>query len=394
MEEPIQYPDSPEYNEPYLNNSDDLIPTSALHSQLSSDNVDLTIVGAYDRKIILGRGGSSTIKIGRRNRQISRAHIAIEFNKLKDIFELIVLGLNGACVDHVHFSQHGVAPLYDHSLIDVLGDHIHFRVPPHPQQQEQSKETLFEKTIQDEEVIEQQDEEDEEEEQVVIEKEQKEEEKEEEDYPEDLVPDEDLSPEEKELSPEPEQQQQEEQKEIDNITSKELTPVQETKEPSPVVIEEEQDYAEVIIDALVFSRASSMPVSDICSRILKGNPAYKAQPRDVWMERISSVLKEKPFFGEIKRKGKTADGSPTENLYYYNSELDPVEWRRSTYTQVGRSARKCTLKDKQYFWKIPPKLGRHRSSYIPPPAANNLVKRSTSKAELDQENIQPKKTKL
>lgn len=131
-----------------------------------------------------------------------------------------------------------------------------------------------------------------------------------------------------------------------------------------------------------------MPISDIYTRILKANPTYAKQPREVWIERIRSVLKEKPFFGEIKRKGKTADGSPVENLYYYNSDLDPVEWRRATYTQVGRSARKCTLKDKQYFWKIPPKLGRHRSSYIPPSASD--LKKQKSKS-LHDENVDPKK---
>lgn len=134
-----------------------------------------------------------------------------------------------------------------------------------------------------------------------------------------------------------------------------------------------------------------MPISDICSRILKANPAYAKESREIWIERITSVLKERPFFGEIQRKGKTADGSPTENLYYYNSELDPVEWRRATYTQVGRSARKCTLKDKQYFWKIPPKLGRHRSSYIPPSASDLKRQRVTSDKEQQDENADPKK---
>lgn len=94
------------------------------------------------------------------------------------------------------------------------------------------------------------------------------------------------------------------------------------------------------------------------------------------------MLKEKPFFGEIVRKGKTADGSPKENLYYYNSEADPVEWRRAEYTHVGRSARKCTLQDKQYFWKIPPKLGRNRHSYVPPPSkAYEQEKREAKKAK-------------
>lgn len=155
-------------------------------------------------------------------------------------------------------------------------------------------------------------------------------------------------------------------------------------------------YTNYIFTYIVFSRTSSMPISDICSRILKANPVYAKQPRALWIERIRAVLKERPFFGEIERKGKTADGSPVENLYYYNSELDPVEWRRATYTQVGRSARKCTLKDKQYFWKIPPKLGRHRSSYIPPPASNDLKRQRShqQQEQQDDENVDPKKMRI
>ncbi|KAI7900780.1 uncharacterized protein BX663DRAFT_516489 [Cokeromyces recurvatus] len=243
------------------------------------------------------------------------------------------------------------------------------------------------------------------------EEEEKEEEEEEESYPSELVPEGALTPFEKELSPEqdmsvPEATKQKEEKVknteilIEKKEENEMKKVEEEKKEEIKKTEEEKknpasdahDYAEVIIDALVFSRTSSMPISDICSRILKANPAYAEQPREIWIERIRTVLKDKPFFGEIQRKGKTADGSPKENLYYYNSELDPVEWRRATYTQVGRSARKCTLKDKQYFWKIPPKLGRHRNSYIPPPASEHKRQRAARQQGSD-ENVEPKKAK-
>lgn len=132
-----------------------------------------------------------------------------------------------------------------------------------------------------------------------------------------------------------------------------------------------------------------MPISDIYTRIMTTNPAYKKQSRKLWLDTITSVLHENDFFGQITRKGKTADGTPKENLYYYRSDKDPVEWRQATYTQVGRSARKCTLQDKQYFWKIPPKLGRNRSSYVPPPAGSSATegKRGRgNKQEDDEEN--------
>lgn len=134
-----------------------------------------------------------------------------------------------------------------------------------------------------------------------------------------------------------------------------------------------------------------MPVSDICARIMQSHNNER-QTREVWTRRIQRVLKAQPFFGEIVRKGKTADGSPKENLYYYSSESDPVEWRRATYTQVGRSARKCTLQDKQYFFKIPPKLGsRARNTYVPPPARAYEKKRKQSPAEDESEE---KKVKI
>jgi hypothetical protein len=129
-----------------------------------------------------------------------------------------------------------------------------------------------------------------------------------------------------------------------------------------------------------------MPISDIYTRIMTTHPTYKAQSQSLWLETISIVLKDNEFFGQITRKGKTADGTPKENLYYYRSDKDPVEWRQATYTQVGRSARKCTLQDKQYFWKIPPKLGRNRSSYVPPPAQSQDSKRSRNKQDDEEES--------
>ncbi|KAI9268716.1 hypothetical protein BY458DRAFT_511323 [Sporodiniella umbellata] len=413
-------PDSPEDIESFAMHSDDLQPTSDLHSSLlqGGPRSRLVVVGQYDKKVILGRGGASTIKIGRRNRQISRTHVSIEFNPDLGHFQLTILGLNGANVDQVLYNQHAIVVLEDHSSIDVLGDHVEFRVPPRPldtkqhilepakdaaSPKEDNKEiSKVQEAVKEEAVV------IEEKPKVTPEIEEK----------ESIQPSNDSDNKLQEESDKPlikdttettlhmhtaesvednkeSIRQLQEEKEIESMKiAEESWPIDTLKNDDDDKLSEmeEQDYSEVIIDALVFSRTSSMPVSDICSRIMKSNPSYAEQPRELWTERIREVLKEKPFFGEIQRKGKTADGSPKENLYYYNSELDPVEWRRATYTQVGRSARKCTLKDKQYFWKIPPKLGRHRSSYVPPPASFSESKKRSK--EEQSENSDPKKTKL
>ncbi|CAO3665747.1 unnamed protein product [Rhizopus stolonifer] len=116
----------------YSLHSEDLQPTFDLHSSVNNSKGRLTsarlvVVGNYDQKLVLGRGGSSTVKIGRRNRQISRAHVSIEFNTQLGQFQLTILGLNGASVDHVVYNQHAIVVLEDHSFIDVLGDHIEFK---------------------------------------------------------------------------------------------------------------------------------------------------------------------------------------------------------------------------------------------------------------------------
>ncbi|KAI8975153.1 hypothetical protein BDF20DRAFT_877111 [Mycotypha africana] len=486
-------PASPDYNteDCVVLNSDDFQPTSQLYSSSLYDEQAhrrtfrhqnphkfVIVVGSYEKAITLGRGGANTIKIGRRNRNISRTHISIDYNKTKQQFELTVIGLNGACVDDVAYEQHAVVRLENHSIIDVLGDQIQFREPiaplPLPTAKEQqhqqanignermnintvaavAKELSPEPEQQTAAVGEEEQVKENKEIKLADEKPAEESEKIVEEpatHQNEVIathPDESIN-----SAPKSEKMNQEvvhlvkETTELIELPSNDDETTEQTEkksdrkeeetvkaikeEPSPEMKkgkkakdaknaennailkdsnnpahgeEKKEDYSEVIIDALVFSRTSSMPISDICSRILKAHPVYAEHSREVWIERIRKVLKEKPFFGEIQRKGKAADGTPVENLYYYNSELDPVEWRRATYTQVGRSARKCTLKDKQYFWKIPPKLGRHRSSYVPPPANNNgstaesaslstaATKRQRSPTSID-ENNEPKKIK-
>ncbi|ORX55727.1 hypothetical protein DM01DRAFT_1335120 [Hesseltinella vesiculosa] len=406
--------DRPPTPEPFSSdmgfNSDDLVPTSMLGDDLEEEENDspvtrLVLIGAFDRQLTLGRGGACTVKIGRRNRQISRVHASIDYAEDYGRFELLVQGMNGVTVDQLRYRKNERAPLNDHSIIDILGDVIEFCVPV----SRPSSVSLHTKPVQyptlspeptdDQPML------------AAAE----------EDQQEAVTTDAALhdiaqhaaavlSPATHLPVPEPKDEpavQPDSRLSSPPVLQKEEAPVALPKEepvsvkPEPVValplldaqidkennpqppvltkkkkkepliklssINDNIDLGDLIIEVLVFSKKSSMPISDICSRILKTNPSYRQEPREVWHQRIQKVLKEQPYFGEIVRKGKTADGSPKEHLYYYSSDQDPVDWRRSTYTQVGRSARKCTLQDKQYFWRIPPKLGRNRNAYIPPP---------------------------
>lgn len=77
---------------------------------------------------------------------------------------------------------------------------------------------------------------------------------------------------------------------------------------------------------------------------------------------VLDALKSSTAIGCVKRLGKTADGSPKEDLYYYKPELDPDQERQKRYSDVGKSARKCTMKDTQYFFRVRECLAQVRLS--------------------------------
>ncbi|KAG2182228.1 hypothetical protein INT43_007155 [Umbelopsis isabellina] len=401
------------------------------------------VLGSFTDNVTVGRCSAATYQVGRRNRLLSRIHLSIAWNEASNLFELTVLGLNGLKVDDQPCSQKEIVSLHDGSVIDIVGEVVRFQAPEHqaekkhsddfdihtplhsdlsllesdsPQPesrnvlQHQGSKALSERLLavvaeskHNETILS----EESEVEQVKIEDEEplKEEPEEEchkqentnvnnekseslaEPVPEakDLTQHEEIphSVTEEDVSSKVEFEANEEIEVAESEPEQEIT---ESKSHEVEPLSKDVNYAELIIEALVFSRKSSMPISDIYARIMATHPTYKAQSQPSWLDTISNVLKDNEFFGQITRKGKTADGTPKENLYYYRSDKDPVEWRQATYTQVGRSARKCTLQDKQYFWKIPPKLGRNRSSYVPPPAQSQDGKRSRNKQDDEDES--------
>ncbi|KAG2182941.1 hypothetical protein INT44_005922 [Umbelopsis vinacea] len=398
-----------------------------------------TITGSYTEKITVGRCSAATHQVGRRNRLLSRIHLSINWNEASSQFELTVLGLNGLKVDEKPCAQKETVALEDGSTIDIVGEVVEFKFPIEQDDVSLADDSsvfdiktplspaisVGQDSLEEQQPISNNHSSNALSQKLMAAMAESKEEKQLETIPEAVVEDvaepavvveevhqitaiqESLDDEQKEEPVEhlPEVpveiapvQLEVKEEQIHREGSQDINiEVAEASDAEPAVTESEQtdpmnaeaNYAEMIIEALVFSRKSSMPISDIYTRIMTTNPAYKKQSRKLWLDTITSVLHENDFFGQITRKGKTADGTPKENLYYYRSDKDPVEWRQATYTQVGRSARTCTLQDKQYFWKIPPKLGRNRSSYVPPPAGSSATegKRGRSnKQEDDEEN--------
>ncbi|CAO3617422.1 unnamed protein product [Cunninghamella blakesleeana] len=109
------------------------------------------------------------------------------------------------------------------------------------------------------------------------------------------------------------------------------------------------NFEDTLVRLLATSRKTSMTIPEICKQL--------KQER----ENIKDLVQSVECIGCIERKGSTADGSPKEHLYYYKPELDNNMNRRDQLSLLQKGARKCALKDTQYYFKIPPKLPTHRT---------------------------------
>ncbi|KAF9193182.1 hypothetical protein BGZ50_007722 [Haplosporangium sp. Z 11] len=137
--------------------------------------------------------------------------------------------------------------------------------------------------------------------------------------------------------------------------------------PKALVKKSPMDYTEMIIDTLVFARKKkSMTLTELFDEMVMSQPSLMAtHSSEEIKEQMLQCLSAARCVGKITRKGKDAYNKPLENQWYYIPECDHNVMRKLTRQEVMPSARKCTLKDKQYFFKMPPKLPYHRKSASP-----------------------------
>ncbi|CAO3593250.1 unnamed protein product [Absidia cylindrospora] len=100
------------------------------------------------------------------------------------------------------------------------------------------------------------------------------------------------------------------------------------------------DFLDSLIRLLANSRKTSMTIPEIGQQLNRD--------RQPLMELIQTTA----CIGCIERTGNTADGTPKEHLYYYKPELDANDERRMALSQSRRGARKCALKDTQYYFRV------------------------------------------
>ncbi|KAG0266083.1 hypothetical protein BG011_003291 [Mortierella polycephala] len=141
----------------------------------------------------------------------------------------------------------------------------------------------------------------------------------------------------------------------------------EESSPKASVKKSPMDYTEMIIDTLVFARKKkSMTLTELFDEMVMSQPSLMAtHSSEEIKEQMLQCLSAARCVGKITRKGKDAYNKPLENQWYYIPECDHNVMRKLTRQEVMPSARKCTLKDKQYFFKMPPKLPYHRKSASP-----------------------------
>ncbi|KAG0355198.1 hypothetical protein BG005_005883 [Podila minutissima] len=152
------------------------------------------------------------------------------------------------------------------------------------------------------------------------------------------------------------------------------------------------DYTEMIIDTLVFARKKkSMTLTELYEEMIVSQPSLMAEQDPVEIkEQMLQCLSAARCVDKITRKGKDAYNKPLEDQWYYIPERDHNLMRKHTRQEVMPSARKCTLKDKQYFFKMPPKLPYHRKSASPyavkPSRRKETIKDDGKESSSDQDD--------
>ncbi|KAJ2382074.1 hypothetical protein GGI23_007447 [Coemansia sp. RSA 2559] len=139
---------------------------------------------------------------------------------------------------------------------------------------------------------------------------------------------------------------------IDSETEEFLTtaPAQSGSIPSSTLID-------LIIETMVFSARTSHTLSDLVRDIarVEGEDAMRT-----WRHHLTRTLFHNRCFGRVERRVKDAADKRAEDKWYYDAAKDECAERRENFGGLVRTARRCTLRDTQYFFKQVPKLPSFR----------------------------------
>ncbi|KAJ1983261.1 hypothetical protein H4R34_001383 [Dimargaris verticillata] len=302
-----------------------------------------TIVGDRVNPIIVGRGRRSTLDLTRLHRQVSRLHAYIRWDDATTVmsdsnasmvgrFKLEIKGRNGVKVDGHLYPTETTIPLLDGQVLDFVGVCFTFRCPsPTPLPLEPSDELHRADTVEPEQVA-----------PVAL--------PEQDDTPMAIDPDG------KPFSSASEPRRETTPAAATHDDTTELGETSLANETSSV------DLLSAIVDAVVFSAKRSHTVSDIYHTLAENQPHVfgtvtenTESTAQAWRQRIQQALSDHHCFGRVARNHKDAANQVVEDLWYYDPNKDQDPTRRASYGGIVRTARRCTLKDTQYYFKPVPK---------------------------------------
>ncbi|KAJ1966926.1 hypothetical protein IWQ62_002164 [Dispira parvispora] len=171
------------------------------------------------------------------------------------------------------------------------------------------------------------------------------------------------------------------------------------KEESSSSETQSQELLPLVIESMVFSSKRSYTVTDILHLLGDHHPhalhclqsgsdldAAQANARHT----IRGILESQPFFGQVVRRSKDASNQTVEDLWYYEPSKDTDPQRRENYGGLVRSARRCTLKDNQYYFKPIPKH-KPLKKWVYVKEKELATKSSTTSTAITSDAVTPKK---
>ncbi|KAJ1891012.1 hypothetical protein GGI09_005692 [Coemansia sp. S100] len=123
----------------------------------------------------------------------------------------------------------------------------------------------------------------------------------------------------------------------------------------PLALAHGGSLADLLVESMVFSARTSHTISDLLRDVAPSDADARA-----WRHHVTWTLFHTRCFGRVERRVKDASDRRAEDRWYYDAAADACPLRRANFGGLARTARRCTLRDTQYFFKQVPKLPSFR----------------------------------
>ncbi|KAJ2878990.1 hypothetical protein H4R27_005553 [Coemansia aciculifera] len=123
----------------------------------------------------------------------------------------------------------------------------------------------------------------------------------------------------------------------------------------PLALAHGGSLADLLVESMVFSARTSHTISDLLRDVAPADADART-----WRHHVTWTLFHTRCFGRVERRVKDASDRRAEDRWYYDAAADDCPLRRANFGGLARTARRCTLRDTQYFFKQVPKLPSFR----------------------------------